>query len=146
MSSQVKPIPEGYHSVTPYMMVEGADQLIEFLKRAFGATEALRLAGPDGKVGHAEIRVGDSMLMVSEARGEWKAKPASFYLYVEDVDAVYRRALDAGGTSLGEVKDQFYGDRSGGVLDPCGNMWWVATHIEDMSGEELERRHTAARA
>src|ERR1035437_3384908 len=121
----VKPIPDGAHTVTPYLVVEGVPKLIDFLKQAFGAEELFRMARPDGGVMHAEVKIGDSMIMIGEAMGQWKPKPCSLYLYVEDVDAVYQRAIQAGGTSVGEPKDQFYGDRSGGVTDPCGNHWEI---------------------
>lgn len=139
MSTQVKPIPDGYHSVTPYLMVEGVADLIDFLKEAFEAVETERLPGPDGKVGHAEVRIGDSVLMMGEG-DRYGLMPAAIYLYVEDVDACYTRALAAGATSLMEPADQFYGDRSGGVKDPFGNLWFVATRKEDVSPEELARR------
>jgi uncharacterized glyoxalase superfamily protein PhnB len=136
----VKPIPDGYHTVTPYLTVEDPSKLIEFLKQAFGAVETERVLGPDGSVSHAEVRIGTSMLMMSQARGEWKPTPANFYLYVEDVDAVYKQAVQAGGISVGEPRDQFYGDRSGGVKDQFGNQWWIGTHVEDVPPEELARR------
>jgi len=144
MSNKVKAVPEGYHTITPYLIVDGADKLIEFLKAAFGATVTMTMTQPDGKIGHTELRIGDSMLMMSEARGEWPAMPVMLYLYVEDVDATYQKAIDAGATSIMPVKDQFYGDRSGGVKDMCGNQWFIGTHKEDMSPEELNRRHEAA--
>ena len=140
----VKAIPEGYHSVTPYLVVQGAGKLIDFMKAAFGAREMFRMPGPDGKIGHAEMRVGNSMVMLADAQGPWKAMPTTLQLYVEDVDAVYARAIAAGGTSLSEPTDQFYGDRRGGVQDICGNSWWVATHIEDVSMDEMQRRQEAA--
>lgn len=145
MTSNVKPIPDGFHSVTPYLIVEGVAGLIDFLKQAFDAVEKERLPGPDGKVGHGEVRIGDSVVMMGEASGEWKPMPGAIYLYVNDTDATYKRALAAGATSLMEPSDQFYGDRNAGVKDPCGNMWWIATHKEDVSPEELTRR-AAARA
>jgi PhnB protein len=112
MSSNVKPIPDGYHTVTPYLIVEGVAELIDFLKQAFDAVEKERLPGPDGKVGHAEVRIGDSVVMMGEAGGEWKPVPGAMYLYVNDTDATYKRALEAGATSLMEPADQFYGDRN----------------------------------
>jgi PhnB protein len=139
----VKPIPDGYHSITPYLIVSSATRMIEFLKAAFDAREIHRTLRPDGGVMHAEVRVGDSPLMLSEAWGEHKAMPACFYLYVPDADAAYQQALKAGATSIMAPMDQFYGDRHGGVLDPVGNQWWVATHIEDVSSEELQRRSDA---
>jgi uncharacterized glyoxalase superfamily protein PhnB len=142
----VKPIPDGAHTVTPYLVVEGVPKLIDFLKQAFGAQEAGRMARPDGGVMHAEVKIGDSTVMMGEPMGDWKAKPCSLYLYVEDVDAVYRRAIQAGGTSVGGPKDQFYGDRTGGVIDPCGNYWGIATHVEDVSHEEMAKRFAAMMA
>ena len=139
----IKPIPEGYHTVTPYLTVEGAAKLIDFLKQAFEAKEILCMTRPDGIIGHAEVRIGDSIVMLSEACGEWQPMPAMLHLYVEDVDAVYRCALDAGATSLREPMDQFYGDRSGGVRDLCGNHWWIATHKENLPPEELAKRAEA---
>ena len=136
----VKPIPEGHHSVTPYLVVDDAGRLIDFLKLAFQAVEMHRMQGPDGRVRHAEVKIGDSMVMIGEAQGQWKAMPCALYLYVENADVVYRQALKAGATSLMEPADQFYGDRPGGVIDPCGNQWWIATHIEDFSNEEIARR------
>ena len=145
MSNPVKAVPEGHHTITPYLVVEGAEKLIDFLKAAFGAREIGRMLHPDGSIGHSEMRIGDSVLMLSEARAQWKAMPTTLYLYLEDVDAAYARALAAGATAIAEPKNQFYGDRSGGVQDMCGNFWWVATHVEDLSDEELKRRHEAAR-
>jgi PhnB protein len=143
----VKPIPEGYHTIIPYLVVQGAAQLIDFLKQAFGAEEILRMARPDGTIMHAEIKIGDSRVMIGEAQGEFTPMPAMLHLYVEDTDTVYRRALQAGATSLREPEGQFYGDRIGGVRDSFGNQWWIATHIEDVSTEEMARRaadHQAA--
>jgi uncharacterized glyoxalase superfamily protein PhnB len=139
----VKPIPDGYHSVTPYLVVQGADKLIDFLKQAFAAQESERLTRPDGTIGHAEVRIGDSIVMMSEASGEWKPMPSAMYLYVNDTDATYKRALQAGAVSTMEPTDQFYGDRSAGVKDLTGNQWWIATHQEDLSPEELARRAKA---
>jgi uncharacterized glyoxalase superfamily protein PhnB len=136
----VKPIPEGFHTVTPYLMVEGASKLIDFLKQAFEAEEIYRQNMPDGTVMHAQVRIGDSMLMMSDATSQYEPMPTMIYLYVEDVDAVYNRALKAGATSLREPTAEFYGDRSGGVKDQFGNQWWIGTHIEDVSPEEMERR------
>ena len=136
----VKPIPDGYHSVTPYLVVQGVAKLIDFLKQAFDAKEIERMAGPDGSVMHGEVRIGDSVVMLGEAWGESKPIAAALYLYVNDTDVTYRRALQAGATPLREPADQFYGDRSGGVKDPAGNQWWIATRKEDVSPEELARR------
>lgn len=136
----VKPIPEGYHAVTPYLVVQQADGVISFLKEAFGAEEIYRMNRPDGTIGHAEVQLRDSRLMLGEAGEQWPAQPAVFYLYVEDVDAVYQRALAAGATSVMEPADQFYGDRHGGVKDVAGNQWWIATHVEDVPPDEMRRR------
>ena len=136
----VKPIPDGYHSVIPYLVVQGAAALIDFLRHAFDATEKERHAWPDGSIMHAEVKIGDSVIMLGEARGEWKPMPASIYLYVNDADATFKKAIKAGATSIMEPADQFYGDRHGGVKDQCGNFWWIATHIEDVPPEELQRR------
>lgn len=139
----VKPIPEGYHTITPYLTVQGADELIDFMKQVFAATEIERMANPDGTVKHAEVRIGDSVVMISESRGEWKPMPAALYLYISDVDAVYRRALAAGATSLMEPTNTFYGNRESGVKDQFGNYWWIATHIEEVSPEEMAKRAEA---
>jgi PhnB protein len=142
MSTNVKPVPDGYHSVTPYLIVKGVAQLIDFLKSAFEAVETERLPGPDGTIGHAEVRIGDSIVMMGEGE-HFEPMPAAIYLYVNDVDACYTRALNAGATSVMEPADQFYGDRSGGVKDAFGNLWFVATHKEDVSPEEILRRAEA---
>lgn len=137
----VKPIPEGYHSVTPYLVVPGVARLLDFLKQAFGAEVSEEpMRQPDGRVMHAEVKIGDSRVMMGEPTGQWTPMPASLYLYVEDVDAVYARAVKVGGSSVMEPADQFYGDRHGGVKDPSGNIWWVATRKENLSSEELKRR------
>jgi PhnB protein len=139
----VKPIPEQYHSVQPYLLVKDPEGLMGFIKATFGAEEVLRMPQPDGKIGHAEMRIGDSIVMLADAstaEGSGEPMPATLMTYVEDTDATYRRALDAGATSLREPEDQFYGDRSAGVEDPYGNRWWIHTHIEDVSNEEAARR------
>jgi len=137
----VKAIPEGYHTVTPYLTVADAEAQIDFLKKAFGAEETYRHTDDTGRVSHAEVRVGDSMVMIGQAREPWTPRPATFYLYVENVEAAYRCAIAAGGKSKQELTDQPYGDRSGGVEDSLGNYWWVATHVEDVSPEEIQRRY-----
>jgi uncharacterized glyoxalase superfamily protein PhnB len=139
-----KPVPDGYHTVTPYLTVDDAALQIDFLKRAFNAQVNYEMKDPQGNVRHAEVRVGDSILMIGQARDEWTSRPMTFYLYVPDVDALYKSALAAGAKSLQEVTTQFYGDRSGGVEDPQGNYWWIATHVEDVSPEEMDRRHKEA--
>jgi len=150
MTNKVKSIPDGYHSLTPYMVATNAASAIEFYKKAFGATERMRLAGPDGKVMHAELEIGDSVIMLGEecAGGgsgplSIGGAPVSMYLYTEDVDAVFSRAIDAGATVKRPVEDQFYGDRSGTLTDPFGHVWSVATHVEDVSPEEIKRRTKA---
>lgn len=135
----VPPIPEGYNTVSPYLVVEGADQLVAFLQQTFGAEVLRKMTRPDGKIGHAEIRVGDSIVMLADAA---PAAPM-LHVYVDDVDAAYARALAAGATSLRAPEDQFYGDRSAGVVDAFGNQWWLATHTEDVSDEEMARRAAA---
>ncbi len=137
----VKPIPDGYHTVTPYLVVPRAADLIAFLKEAFGAREVHRMTRPDGTLMHAEVRIGNSAVMMGEPTSEFGPMPSSLYLYVEDCDAVYQRALGAGGVSVMEPTDMpFAGERYGGVKDPSGNIWWVATHIEDVSPEEQGKR------
>jgi len=140
-----KPVPDGFHTVTPYLMVEDAGELIEFVTQAFGATLRYAHKRPDGKVAHAEVQIGDSIVMVGSVRGDTKPIATAIYIYVPNCDELYRRAIAAGGISIGEPADQFYGDRHGGVRDSCGNSWWVATHIEDLSEQELERRMAALR-
>ncbi|HWC67843.1 MAG TPA: VOC family protein [Acidimicrobiales bacterium] len=139
----VQPIPTGYNTVIPYLIAEGAGKLIDFLVQGFGARELNRMSMPDGSVGHAELQLGDSMIMVGDAGGEWPPTRASLHLYVADVDAVYQAALAAGGTSKAEPELQFYGDRRAMVVDPAGNDWSIATHVEDVSEEEMERRLAA---
>jgi PhnB protein len=135
-----KHVPEGYHTVTPYLVVNNVAELIEFLKRTFGAEERELLSKPDGGIMHAEVMIGDSMVMMGEPADESEVIPALLYLYVDDCDAVYERALEAGATSLREPEDQFYGDRSAAVDDAFGNHWWLATHVEDVPAEEMQRR------
>lgn len=138
--STAKPVPEGYHTVTPYLIVDEANRLLAFLEAAFGAKILHRTDRPDGEVAHAEIQIGDSRLMLSGSQPQWPALPCAIYLYVEDCDALYAQALAAGAKSTQAPADMFYGDRHGGVIDPSGNQWWIATHIEDVSPEEMERR------
>lgn len=143
MNPKVKTVPDGFHTANVYLQVEDAAKQIAFLKQAFGAEELHRSAGPDGNIIHAEVRLGDSVVMIGQAGGPWKPRPCTVYLYMENVDAAHRTAVEAGAKSLGEPKDQFYGDRSGGVEDANGNWWWIATHIEDVSHEESDRRFAA---
>lgn len=136
----VKPIPEGFTAVTPYLIVEGAASLLDFMKQAFGADERLRMDGADGTINHAEVSIGGSVVMLGDAGDEWSAMPGFIYLYVDDCDATYERALAAGATSVREPADQFYGDRNATVRDPVGNMWGIATHVEDVSDAEIAKR------
>ena len=136
----VKPIPEGYHTVTPYINVKDARKFLEFIKKAFDA-KVHYIMEYEGMVGHADIQIGDSRLMVSEASENMNpAQQISLYLYVPDSDAAYKKALDAGATSIMEPANQFYGDRNSGVKDFAGNTWWMATHIEDVPEDQLEKR------
>lgn len=147
----VKAIPEGYHSVTPYLIVRGAARAIDFYKLVFGATELLRIPGPHDSVMHAELKIGDSVIMLADEpeSGEHKSaqtlggSPVSLMVYIEDVDTVFARAISAGAKEVRAVQDQFYGDRSGNLVDPFGHTWTVSTHIEDVSQEEMERRMAA---
>ncbi len=144
----VQPIPDGYHTATPYLIINGAADAIEFYKQAFDAAEVMRLPGPGGKLGHAEIQIGDSRIMLADEVPEMgfqgpKAlggSPVSICLYVEDVDSLFQQAVDAGGKQLRPVQDQFYGDRSGTLEDPFGHVWTIATHKEDLTQEEVEKR------
>ncbi len=133
-------IPPGYHSVTPYLIVNGVADLIEFAKLVFGAKETRRSLGSSGQIQHARIRIGDSHIMMGEPESGSRSMPAVLYVYVEDVDRTFERALEAGATALREPADQFYGDRNAGVRDHCGNEWWIARHVEDIDPDELSRR------
>lgn len=132
--------PEGYHTVTPYLVVEGAAGAIAFMVDAFGGAEMMRLPGPEGRVGHAEVRIGDSVVMIADPPTPGDVRPGMLHLYVEDSDAVYARAIERGASSLREPVTEFYGDRISGVEDAWGNQWHVATHVEDVSEEEMTRR------
>jgi PhnB protein len=136
----VKPVPEGHHTATAYLLVDDANAQVEFLQRAFGGRITELHRDPNGRVMHADVLIGDSHVMLGQATAEWKAMPAMVHLYVPDCDAVYGAAIAAGATSVRELKTEFYGDRSGGVRDANGNQWWIATHVEDVSAEEIERR------
>ncbi len=133
-------IPEGLQPVIPYLIVQDASRLIDFLKNTFGAEEVARHLGENGKIRHAEVKIGGSAIMLGDATEQWKAQPVSLYVYVPDTDATYKRALQHGGKSLSEPVDQFYGDRNATITDPVGNTWFIGTHVEDVSNEELERR------
>jgi uncharacterized glyoxalase superfamily protein PhnB len=140
----VKAIPEGYHTVTPYLVVRGAAKTLDFIKKAFGGEvigDAMKR--PDGTLMHATVKIGDSRVMLSDASEQNPPMPAMLYVYVADVDAVYQRAVTAGAISVMEPKDQFYGDRSGGVKDPAGNQWFIGTHKEDVGPQELKKRAEA---
>jgi PhnB protein len=146
--STVKPRPEGFHAITPYLSVKDAKAAIAFYEGVFGASEVGRILMPDGTVGHAELQIGDTRLMLAEEMPEWGNKspttlggsPVGIALYVADVDATYQRAIDAGATVVEPVKDQFYGDRAGSLLDPFGHKWHVMTHIEDVTFDEMQKR------
>jgi PhnB protein len=150
----VKPIPEGYHTITPYLAVKDAAEAIDYYKQAFGAKERVRMDAPDGKIGHAELEIGDSLVMLSDPFPQSSTTPpkelggttSSIFMYVEDVDAVVKRAIDAGATITMEVADQFWGDRFGSVTDPFGHVWSIATHIEDVPPAEMAERAKAAMA
>jgi PhnB protein len=148
----VKAVPDGYHTVTPYLIINGAAQAIEFYKRAFGAAELVRMPDPQGRIGHAEIKIGDSMIMLADEHQEMGYRgprtlggtSVSILLYVADVDTMFDRAIKAGAKSQRPVADQFYGDRMGTLEDPFGHVWTIGTHIEDVSPEEMKRRMAAA--
>jgi PhnB protein len=141
----VRKTPEGYRSLTPYLVNEGVERVIRFVRQAFGGAEKFPpMRRPDGTIMHAQMRIGDSVIMLAEASAEYPPIPGCFYLYVEDVDGTYRRALQAGAMPVIEPMDRFYGDRSAGVRDPAGNYWWIATHKEDVPEEEMERRFRAS--
>lgn len=148
MKGNVAPIPEGYHSVTPYLCIDGAAEAIEFYKKAFGATELGRFGDPGGRIAHAEIKIGDSHVMLADEFPEMNFRgpksiggsPIHLHLYVEDVDSIFQQAVSAGAEELRPVTDQFYGDRTGTLKDPFGHVWHLATHVEDVSPEEMEAR------
>ena len=148
---KVKPIPEGYHTIIPYLSIKGAADAIEFYKKAFGASESMRVAQPDGRIGHAELQLGDSRIMLADEFPDMDFRsplsmggsPVHIHLYVESVDTVVGRAVSAGAKVIRPVQDQFYGDRTGTVADPYGHVWHVATHTEDLSPEEIGKRAAA---
>jgi PhnB protein len=148
MPTKGKPIPEGYHTITPYLSIKGAADAIDFYKRAFGATEVMRFAQPDGRIGHAEVRIGDSRVMLADEFPDMDFRsphaiggsPVHLHMYVDNSDAIVNQAVAAGAKLVRPVQDQFYGDRSGSVADPYGHVWHVSTHKEDLSMEELQKR------
>ncbi|HTK91812.1 MAG TPA: VOC family protein [Verrucomicrobiae bacterium] len=152
--AKVKPIPDGYHNVTPYLIVDGAAKAIDFYKKVFGAVEKMRMPGPGGKVGHAELTLGDSMIMLADEHPEmdhrgphaYKGAAVSLMVYVPDVDATVKTALASGAKVVRPVENQFYGDRMGTIEDPFGHQWYVATHVEDVPPEEMSKRAAAAMA
>jgi PhnB protein len=149
--ADVKPIPDGYPRVSPYLSIAGAADAIDFYTRILGAKERMRMGGPDGKIGHAELEIGDSLIMLADEHPEFGNQspksiggtPVTISVYVEDVDDVFEKALEAGATSLRDVEDQFYGDRSGQFEDPFGHRWSIATHVEDVPPEEMGKRAAA---
>ena len=152
MANKPKSIPDGYHSATPYLIVNDAAAAIEFYEKAFGATELMRMPKPNGKIGHAEIKIGDSPIMLADEAPEMGARsprtiggsPVRILLYVDDVDSTFTKAFNGGAKVKRPVADQFYGDRTGGVEDPFGHLWYIATHVEDVSPEEMKKRAAAA--
>jgi PhnB protein len=152
--AKVKPIPDGYHNVTPYLIVDGAAKAIDFYRKVFGAVEKMRMPGPGGKVGHAELTLGDSMIMLADEHPEmdhrgphaYKGAAVSLMVYVPDVDATVKTALASGAKVVRPVENQFYGDRMGTIEDPFGHQWYVATHVEDVPPEEMSKRAAAAMA
>jgi PhnB protein len=151
--ANVRPVPENYHAVTPYLFVKGATRAIDFYKNVFGATEIMCMPGPDGQIMHAELKIGDSIVMLSDEHPQMNAvspqalggSPVLLHVYMPDVDAVVQKATGAGAKLLQPVRNQFYGDRSGTITDPFGHMWSIATHVEDVSPEDLQRRVAAMR-
>ncbi len=141
----VRPVPEGYHTVTPYLTSRDAAALLDFVTRAFGAESGHVMRGPDGAIMHADVTIGDSHVMMGQAGGQWPAMPAQLYLYVSDCDATFAQAVAAGGIVVQEPQTQFYGNRHGCVRDANGNLWWMATHVEDVGEEEMARRMKDAR-
>lgn len=140
---KVNPIPEGCHAITPYLLVPDVARLIEFLKQAFDGVERAKFARPDGTVLHAQVRIADSLVMIGEPQSPWKPRPSMLYLYVPDVDATYKRAVAAGGKPVVEPVNMFYGDRHACVRDMAENDWWIATHIENLTAAEIQKRATA---
>ncbi len=150
--AKVNPIPEGYHSVTPYLSIKGAAAAIDYYKEVFGATELFRMPGPEGKIGHAEIKIGNSPIMLADEYPDMEfvspqtlgGTPVGLMIYVDDVDTMFKQAISRGAKEVKPLQNQFYGDRSGTLKDPFGHVWTVATHVEDVAPEEIERRAAAA--
>jgi PhnB protein len=142
--SSVRAIPKGFHTVTPYLVADNAIGLIEFLERAFDGKISFKMLDDNNKVVHATVNIGDSIIMISDSMEGHEAQTAMLFIYVENVDDIYKQAVKAKATVVREVKDEFYGDRTGAVKDAWGNIWWIATHVEDVSQEELERRSKEA--
>ena len=142
--ANVKHIPDGYPAVIPYLVVQDVEALVDFLIRVFDAKEGHRSLRPDGTIMHTEVRIGDSVIMMGGANEQFKPMPCGLYVYVPDTDVAYKRALQAGATSLMEPADQLYGDRNAGVKDPTGNYWWIGTHIDDVSPDEIDKRYAAS--
>jgi len=136
----VKSIPDGYHSVTPALIVDGAADIISFTEKVFNAEVLTKMEGPDGAVQHSEVKIGDSLIFIADPMNGSASAPGWLYVYVDDVDSVYRKAIEAGATSIEELSDKFYGDRTGAIKDKAGNHWGIATHVEDVSPEEMEKR------
>ncbi|HMF90269.1 MAG TPA: VOC family protein [Candidatus Angelobacter sp.] len=153
MAKKVNPVPDGYHHITPYLVIQGAAAAIDFYKKVFGATELFRMAQPDGRVGHAELKIGDSVFMLADEFPEMQVvgpktlgnTPVGLHVYVEDADATFNHALSLGSRIKKPMADQFYGDRSGTIEDPFGHKWTIATHKEDVTPEEMKRRMATAK-
>lgn len=139
-NKSVRSIPEGFHSVTPFIMVDNAPKFLEFVKHAFGAEITYELRDDNGQVVHCNAKIGDSLIMIADTMGSMKQQTSMLYIYLDDVDAAYKKAIEAKAKPMDEPKDQFYGDRAGAVGDEWGNVWWLGTHIEDVSEEELKKR------
>lgn len=150
----VRPVPEGYSAITPYLIIAGAANAIDYYKQVFDAQELMRFGGPDGTIGHAELQIGDSRIMLADENPQMGYRspktlggsPTSLMLYVDDVDQVFSRAITGGAQTHQDIKDQFYGDRSGTLIDPFGHVWTIATHVEDVAPEEMQRRMEAMTA
>jgi len=140
VTSKVNPIPQGYGTVTPYLIVDGVPKLIDFLKETFHAEERARINDKEDHVGHAEIKIGNSIVMMADSTAQYRPIPSQLYVYVDNVDDTYERAMTAGGTSEQEPTTQFYGDHTAAIKDPTGNVWWIAAHVEDISPQEMDKR------